>query len=142
MHRHKLEGLSRLRKSLHRQEVCLKARKTAAKRKDKITKELKWQSGVAARQSIQKQYITKQKHLNKQFFGEATDRKQLMCVLNKETGEMLNDPDAVLEYVQSSFKSKQNQPQDVQRQRTSDQITKTEITIGNMVHTAVLTPSH
>ena len=26
-----------------------------------------------------------------------------MCVLNKETGEMLNDPDAVLKYVQSSF---------------------------------------
>ena len=41
--------------------------------------------------------------MNKQFFGEATDKKQLTCVLNKETGEMLDDPDAVLEYVQSSF---------------------------------------
>ena len=39
----------------------------------------------------------------RQFFGEATDKKQLTCVLKKETGEMLNDPDAVLEYVQSSF---------------------------------------
>ena len=41
--------------------------------------------------------------MNKQFFGEATDKKQLTCVLNKETGEMLNDPNAVLAYVQSSF---------------------------------------
>ena len=41
--------------------------------------------------------------MNKQFFGEATYKKQLTCVLNKETGEMMNDPDAVLEYVQSSF---------------------------------------
>ena len=85
------------------EELCLKARKTAANRKDKITKELKWQSGAAARQRIQKQYPTKQKQMNKQFFGEATDKKQLTCVLNKETGEMLNDPDAVREYVQSSF---------------------------------------
>jgi hypothetical protein len=45
----------------------------------------------------------KQKQMNKQFFAEATDKKQLTCVLNKETGEMLNDPDAVREYVQSSF---------------------------------------
>jgi len=85
------------------EESCLKARKTAARRKDKITKELKWHSGVAARQRIQKQYPTKQKQMNKQFFGEATDKKQLTYVLNKETGEMLNDPDAMLEYVQSSF---------------------------------------
>ena len=83
--------------------MFFKARKTAAKRKDKITKELKWQSSVAARQHIQKQYPTKQKQMNKHFFGEATDRKQLTCVLNKETGQMLNHPDAVLEYVQSSF---------------------------------------
>ena len=41
--------------------------------------------------------------MNKQFFGEATDKKRLIHVLNKETGEMLNDPDAVLEYVQRSF---------------------------------------
>ncbi len=41
--------------------------------------------------------------MNKQFFAEATDKKQLTCVLNKETGEILNDPDAVLEYVQSSI---------------------------------------
>ena len=41
--------------------------------------------------------------MNKQFFREATDKKQLTYVLNKETGEMLNDPDAVLEYMQSSF---------------------------------------
>ena len=85
------------------EELCLKTRKTAAKRKDNITKELKWQSSAAARQRIQKQYPTKQNQMNKQFFGEATDKKQLTCVLNKETGEMLNDPDAVLEYVQSSF---------------------------------------
>jgi len=84
-------------------ELCLKARKTAAKSKDRITKELKWQSSAAARQRIQKQYPTKQRQMNKQFFGEATDKKQLTYVLNKETGEMLNDPDAVLEYVQSSF---------------------------------------
>ncbi len=45
----------------------------------------------------------KQKQMNKQFFAEATDKKQLTCVLNKETGEILNDPDAVLEYVQSSI---------------------------------------
>ena len=57
----------------------MKARKTAAKRKDKITKELKWQSGVAARQRIQNSYPTKQKQMKKQFFGEATDRKQLTC---------------------------------------------------------------
>ncbi len=85
------------------EELCLKTRKTAAKRKDNITKELKWQSSAAARQRIQQQCPTKQKQMNKQFFGEATDKKQLTCVLNKETGEMLNDPDAVLEYVQSSF---------------------------------------
>ncbi len=83
--------------------MYLKARKTAAKSKDRITKELKWQSGVAARQRIHKQYPTKQRQMNKQFFGEATDKKQLTYVLNKETGEMLNDPDAVLEYMQSSF---------------------------------------
>lgn len=41
--------------------------------------------------------------MNKQFFGEATDKKRLIHVLNKETGDMLNDPDAVLEYVQRSF---------------------------------------
>ena len=85
------------------EEVCLKARKAAAKRKDKITKELKWQSGAAARQHIQQQYPTKQKQMNKQFFGEATDKKQQTCVLDTETRRMLNDPDAVLEYVQSSF---------------------------------------
>ena len=49
------------------EELSLQARKTAAKRPDKITKELKWQSGAAARQSIQKQYPTKQKQMNKQF---------------------------------------------------------------------------
>ena len=43
--------------------------------------------------------------MNKQLFGEATDKKQLTCVLNKETVEMLNDPDAVLEYVHSSFQA-------------------------------------
>ena len=91
------------------EELCLKTRKTAAKREDNITKELKWQSSAAARQRIQKQYPTKQKQMNKQFLGEATDQKQLMCVLNKQTGEMLNDPNAVLEYVQSSFQ-KQAQP--------------------------------
>ncbi len=85
------------------EELCLKTRKTAAKRKDNITKELKWQSSAAARQRIQKQYPTKQKQMNKQFFGEATDKKRLTCVLNKETGEILNDPGGVLEYVQSSF---------------------------------------
>ncbi len=91
------EKLARVRK------LCLKTRKTAAKRKDKITKEVKWQSSAAARQRIQKQNPTKQKQMNKQFFGEATDKKQLKCVPNKETGEMLNDPNAVLEYVHSSF---------------------------------------
>ncbi len=85
------------------EEMCLKTCKTAAKRKDKVTKELKWQSGAAARQRIQKQYPTKQKQMNKQFLGEATDKKQLTCILNKETGGMLNDPDAVLEYVHSNF---------------------------------------
>ena len=106
--------------------MCLKARKTAAKRKDKIVKELKWQSGMAARQRIQKQYPTKQKQLNKQLFGEATDKKQLTCVLSKETGEMLHDPDAVLEYVQRSFQE-QAKPALVwplQRQRTSNEIRK------------------
>ena len=83
--------------------MYLKARKTAAKRKDKVTKELKWQSGVAARQRIQKQYPTKQKQMHKQFLGEATDKKQLTCVLNKQTGDMLIDPDVELKYVQSSF---------------------------------------
>ena len=37
--------------------------------------------------AVQKQYPTKQKQMNKQLFGEATDRKQLTCVLNKETGK-------------------------------------------------------
>ena len=45
----------------------------------------------------------KAKTMNKQFFGKATDKKQLTCVLNKETGEMLNDHDAVLKYMHSSF---------------------------------------
>ena len=85
------------------EELCLKTRKTAAKRKDNITKELKWQSSAAARQRIQKQYPTKQKQMNKQLFGEATDKKKLTCVLIKETAEMLKYPDAVLEYMQSSF---------------------------------------
>jgi len=40
--------------------------------------------------------------LNKQFFGEASDKTQLTYVQNKETGQLLNDLDAVLEYVQSS----------------------------------------
>ena len=59
------------------EELCVKTRKTAAKRKDNITEELKWQSSAAARQRIQKQYPTKQKQMNKQFFGEATVKKQL-----------------------------------------------------------------
>ena len=46
---------------------------------------------------------TKQKLMDKQVFGEATDKKQVTCVLNEEAGEMLNDPNAVLEDVQSSF---------------------------------------
>ena len=79
------------------EEVCLKARSTAGKRKDKITEELKRQNGVAARQRIQKQYPTKQEQLNKHFFGEATDNKQLTHILHKETREMLDDPDAVLD---------------------------------------------
>ncbi len=41
--------------------------------------------------------------MNKLFFGEATDQKQLTCIPNKETEEMLNDPNAVLEYVHSNF---------------------------------------
>ncbi len=41
------------------EQVCVKARKTAAKRKHKITKTLKWQSSIAARQRIQKQRPTK-----------------------------------------------------------------------------------
>ncbi len=57
--------------------MCAKARKTAAKSKDKITKEMKRQSGAAARQRIQKQHPTKQKQMNKQFFGEATDKNNL-----------------------------------------------------------------
>jgi len=51
--------------------LCLKTHKTAAKRKDNITKELKRQSSATARQRIQKQHPTKQKQMNKQFFGEA-----------------------------------------------------------------------
>ncbi len=85
------------------EQLCTKARGTAAKSKEKITKELKWQSGAATRQRIQKQYPTKQKQMNKQFLGEETDKKQLTYVQNKETGRMLNDPEAVLEYVQSTF---------------------------------------
>ncbi len=123
------------------EELCLKTRKTAAKRKDNITKELKWQSSAAARQRIQQQCPTKQKQMNKQFFGEATDKKQLTCVLNKETGEMLNDPDAVLEYVQSSFQEQAKPASGCAKKRTSHQTTETESILGNMVHTAVLTPS-
>ena len=78
------------------EESCLSSQ-------DNITKELKWQSGAAAIPRIQQQYPTKQKQMNKQFLGEAIDKKQLTCVLNKETGEVLNDSDAVLEYVHSSF---------------------------------------
>ncbi len=33
----------------------------------------------------------------------SSDKKQLTCVQNKETGRLLNDPDAVLEYIQRSF---------------------------------------
>ena len=122
----------------------MKARNTATKRNDKITKELKWQRGVAARRCVQKQYSTsfKQKQMNKQFLGEATDKKQLTCVLNKETGKMLNDPHQCVNTDRAASKSKQNQPQDLQRQGTSDQTTKTKSTLGNMVHTAMLTPSH
>ncbi len=100
------------------EELCLETRKTAAKRKDNITKKLKWQSSTAARQRIQKQYPTKQKQMNKQFFGEATDKKQLTCVVNKETGEM---PMQCLNTCRAAFKNKQGPPQDVQRQRTSHQ---------------------
>jgi len=53
---------------------------------------------------------------------------------------MLNAPDAVPEYVQSSFQE-QAQPQDRQRQGLSDHVTKTESILGNMVHTAVF-PLH
>ena len=34
--------------------------------------------------------------------------------LGKETGETLNDPDAVLEYMQTALNNKQSQPQDLQ----------------------------
>ena len=84
------------------EEMCTKACKTAAKSKDKITNKLKC---AAARRRIQKQYPTKQKQMNRQLFGEATDKKQLTYVQNKETGEMLNDPDAVLEYIHSIFQT-------------------------------------
>ena len=50
--------------------------------------------------------------MTKQFFGEATDKKQL----TKETGEMLKDRDALLEYIQSSFQEQQCQLWDLQGQ--------------------------
>ncbi len=68
------------------EQLCTKARKTAAKSKDKITRELKWQSGAAAQKRIQKQYPRKQKQMNKQFFEEANDKKQLTYVQNRKTG--------------------------------------------------------
>lgn len=69
--------------------MCTKTRKTAAKNKDKITSELKWQSSSAAQQCVLKQYPTKQKQMNKQVSGEASDPKQLMYVHSKETGQLL-----------------------------------------------------
>ncbi len=90
-------------------ELRTKVWRTAAKSKDRIRKELKWQSSVATRQRIQKQYPTKQKQMNKQFFGETTGQKQLAYVPRQETGQMLNDPAEVLEYIQSSFQ-KQARP--------------------------------
>ncbi len=68
------------------EQLCTKARKTAAKSKDKITKELKWQSGAAARQRIQKQYPTKQKQINKQFFGEAVTKNNSRVYKTRKQG--------------------------------------------------------
>jgi len=59
--------------------------------------------------------------MSKHFIKEATDTMQLTCVFNKETVEMLNDP----MLCGAAFKKKQSQPQDLQRQKTSDQLTKT-----------------
>ena len=51
-------------------------------------------------------------------------------------------PMQCLSMCREAFKNKQSQPQDVQRQRTSHQTMETESILGNMVHTAGLTPLH
>ncbi len=47
-----------------------------------------------------------------------------------------------LSMYRAAFENKRSQPQDLQRQGLSDQMTQTESVLGKMVHTAVLTPSH
>ena len=74
---------------------------------------------------------------DKQFFAEASDKKQLTYLQNKDTGQLLNDPDAMLKYMKSSFQE-QAKPASGSAKTGS----KTGSIRGKMVHTAVSTPVH
>ena len=89
--------------------------------------------------SKQKQYPTKQRKMNMQFFGEATDKKQVTCTLNKKRGKIV--PMQYLSTCIAAFKNKPSQPQELQRQGLLNQMKGTESILDNIVHTAIL-PLH
>ena len=64
---------------------------------------LRQKDSIAARRHIQTMYNSNQKQWNKRILKGDTNNVTLNTVLNKNTGQMLNDPDSITEYEHEAF---------------------------------------
>ena len=88
----------------------------AAKRKEWIVRPLRQTDSIAARRHIQTIYNSNQQQWNKRSLKGNSNNVTLNAVLNKNTGQMLNDPNKITEYVHEAFQ---------QQARPADGRTKT-----------------
>ena len=94
---------------------CVSECSKAAKQKEQIVQLLRQKDSIAARRHIQTMYNSNQKQWNNRVLKGDTNDVTLNAVLNKSTGQMLNDPD-ITEYVHEAFQ---------QQARPADGRTKT-----------------
>ena len=82
---------------------CVSERSKAAKQKERIVQLLRQKDSIAARRHIQTMYNSNQKQWNKRIFKGETNKVTLNAVLNKSTGQTLNDPDSITECMHEAF---------------------------------------
>ena len=95
---------------------CVNERSKAAKQKERIVQVLRQKDGIAARRHIQTMYNSNQKQWNKIILKGDSNNVTLNAVLNKNSSQMLNDPNKITEYVHEAFQ---------QQARPADGRTKT-----------------
>ena len=114
-------------------------RSKAAKQKERIVRVLRQKDSIAARRHIQTMYNSNQKQWNKRILKGDTNNVTLNAVLNKNTGQMLNDPDKITEYVHEAFQQ-QARPADGRAKQGNTCLKRQRETIpGRQVHIVTLT---